>query len=65
MMVDFDGMKDKAGDLAEEHGDQVDAGVDKGSDAAGERFGHEDQLDQGADKLKDAIPGGADDESNK
>ena len=56
--MDFGSMGDKAKDLAEEHGDQVDDAVDKGADAAGNKLGHEDQIDQGAEKLKDVIPGG-------
>lgn len=55
--MDFEGMRDKAENLAEEHADQVDSGIDKGADLAGERFGHEQQIDSGAERLKDAIPG--------
>jgi hypothetical protein len=62
-MVDFDGLRDKAEDAAGEHKEQVDAGIDKGSAAAGERFGHEDQIDQGADKAKGMIPSEGGDES--
>lgn len=59
-MVDFDGLRDKAENLAEEHGEQVDTGIDKAADFGGDKFGHADQIDQGADKLKDMIPGGDD-----
>lgn len=59
-MVDFDGLRDKAEGMATEHADQVDGGIDKAADAAGERFGHDEQIDQGAKKLEDVIPGEGD-----
>ncbi len=48
--------KEKAG----EHPDQVDKGVEKGSDAAKDKIGHEEQVDKAADKGKDFL-GGPDD----
>jgi antitoxin protein of toxin-antitoxin system len=62
-MVDFEGMRDKAEDAAGDHHDQVDSGIDKASDAAGQRFGHEDQIDKGADKAKGMVPAEGGDES--
>ena len=58
-MVDFDDVKD----AASEHSEQVDKGLDKAGDAAGDRFGHEDQIDAGVDKAQDAL-GGGDDATN-
>jgi MT0933-like antitoxin protein len=57
-MVDFGDLGDKAKDAASDHSDQVDGGVDKAADAAGDKFGHGDQIDKGADKVEDMIPGG-------
>jgi hypothetical protein len=57
-MVDFDAMKDKAQQAAEEHPDQVSNAMDKASGAAGERFGHEEQIDKGAQKAEDYLTGG-------
>ena len=51
-MVDFDELKGKAEGLLKEHGDQVEAGIDKAADLAGQKFGHEEQIDNAADKLK-------------
>lgn len=57
-MVDFDSMKDKAQQAAEEHPDQVGNAMDKASQAAGDRFGHEEQIDKGAQKAEDYLTGG-------
>lgn len=51
-MVDFDELKNKAEGLLHEHGDQVEAGIDKAAELAGQKFGHEDQIDNAAEKLK-------------
>ncbi|MGW7680496.1 antitoxin [Kribbella sp. NPDC054772] len=53
----FDNMKDKAGDLAREHGDQVDEGLDKAGEFVNEKTGgeHGDQIDQGKDFAKDQL----------
>lgn len=59
-MVDFEGLKDKAESLAEEHADQVDGAIDKAADFLGHKVGHEAQVDQGAEKLKSFLPGGED-----
>jgi hypothetical protein len=57
--VDFDDLKNKAKDLAEQHSDQVGQGIDKAREFADQKTGgqHSDQLSQGADKLKQAIGG--------
>jgi hypothetical protein len=55
-MVDFDSLKDKAGDLAAEHNDQVDDAIDNAAEFAGNKVGHDEQIDQGAEKLKGMIP---------
>ena len=47
------GFLDKAKSLLGQHDEQVDQGLDKGGEAAKERFpGHEGQVDQGVDKLQ-------------
>ena len=57
----FDKMKDKAAEMAGEHGDQVeqysDTGLDRGEQMAEERFGeaHADQIDRGRDLLDDRV----------
>jgi hypothetical protein len=55
--MDFDGLKDKAEQLADEHSEQIEQGLDKAGDAAAAKFGHEEQIDEGVDKLKGLIPG--------
>lgn len=55
-MVDFGALGDKAKDLAGEHSEQVDKGIDKVGDAAGDKFGH-DKVDGVTDKAKDAVGG--------
>jgi MT0933-like antitoxin protein len=54
-MVDFDDLKGKAESLLGEHGDQVEEGIDKLADLAGQKLGHAGQIDQAADKLKDFV----------
>lgn len=58
-MVDFNSLAGKAGELLNEHGDQVEAAAEKVGELAKEKFGHEEQVDIAVDKLKDMIPGGA------
>ena len=41
-MVDFGGLAGKAGELLNEHGDQVEDGVEKLGEFVKEKFGHED-----------------------
>ena len=59
-MVDFDSLRDKAENLAEEHAEQIDDAIDKAADFLGNKVGHEAQVDQGAEKLKSFLPGGED-----
>jgi hypothetical protein len=54
----MNGNNSSTGDLAEEHHDKVDAGIDAAAQAAGEKFGHEEQIESVADKIKDILPGG-------
>jgi hypothetical protein len=56
--MNFDEIKNKAVDLAEEHHEKVDQGVDSAADFVAGKFGHEEQVDQVADKIKDILPGG-------
>ena len=64
----FDEMKDKAGDLAHQHGDKVeehsDTALDRGEQLAGERLdgGHTDQVSRGRDVLDERIGDGGGDE---
>ena len=57
------GFLDKAKDALEEHGDKVDAGIDKAADIADEKTGgkYSDHIDTGADKAKEVLDGLADD----
>lgn len=54
------GFADKAKDLAEQHPDQVDQGIDKVGDAVDERTGgqHAEQVDKAQDAVRDRIGGG-------
>ncbi|GAA4863644.1 antitoxin [Actinomycetospora straminea] len=56
-MVDFGKMVDKAKDWAGKNPDKADAYVDKGTDAVGQRFGHEQQVDQAGDRAKQFLHG--------
>lgn len=51
-----DELKDKATELAGEHGDKIDAGLDKAAGLANKATGgkFEDKIDAAADKAKDA-----------
>jgi hypothetical protein len=57
MGIDFDGLKDKAKGLAEQHGDKIEQGVEKAGEFAKNKFGREEQVDSVVDKVRDAIPG--------
>jgi antitoxin protein of toxin-antitoxin system len=39
--------------MADQHDDKVDEGLDKAGDAAGAKFGHEDQIDKATDKAQE------------
>lgn len=58
----FDNLKDKAEDLAAEHGDKIDQGLDKLGDLIDDktRGEHADKIDTGVDKAKDFVDGLAD-----
>ncbi|TAM81345.1 MAG: antitoxin [Jatrophihabitans sp.] len=58
--MDFDDLKNKAENLAQEHSDQVDSAIDKAANLVGDKLGHADQVDAAAQKLKDEISGGGD-----
>ena len=55
-MPDFDDIKK----MADEHDDQVDAGLEKAGDMAESKFGHGEQIDQVVDKAQEAT--GSDDQ---
>ena len=59
----FDKFKKKAGDLTEDHGDQVDDAIDKGADFIDDRTGgeHTDKIETGAEKAKELLDGFSDD----
>lgn len=54
--IDFDALKNKAADLVEQHGDKIEAGVEKAGELAKNKFGHGEQVDKVVDKIQDAIP---------
>ncbi|UWE11830.1 antitoxin [Actinacidiphila bryophytorum] len=49
--------KDKAGDMARQHPDKVDSGIDKAAQTADSKTGgkYSDKIDTGSDKAKDAM----------
>ena len=51
---------DKAKDLAGQHPDQVDQGIDKAGDAVDQRTGgqHAEQVDKAQDAARDRLAGG-------
>jgi len=51
----FDDIKNKAQGLADQHGDKADSAIDKGSDQAKDRFGHDEQVDSAAQQAKDRL----------
>lgn len=56
-MVDTGGFADKAKNLADQHPDQVQQGIDRGGDAVDDRTGnkYESQVDKGQDKAGDFL----------
>jgi hypothetical protein len=56
MGIDFDDLKNKAGELANKHGEKIEQGAEKAGDFAKKKFGHEEQVDGVVDKIQDAIP---------
>ncbi|HET6738976.1 MAG TPA: antitoxin [Kribbella sp.] len=63
----FDNMKDKAEDLAKEHPDQVNEGLEKAGDFADDKTGgkFEDQIDKGQDFARDRMGNGEGQDENQ
>ena len=59
-MIDFDNLREKAEEIAKEHPDQIDRGIDKAAEMAGKKYGHGQQIEQVADKLEQMLTGGDD-----
>ncbi|MGH3435007.1 MAG: antitoxin [Sciscionella sp.] len=55
-----EGLADKAKEFAQGHQEQVDQGMEKGTDFAKDKFGHEEQVDKTAEKAKDFLGGEGD-----
>jgi antitoxin protein of toxin-antitoxin system len=55
MGIDFEELKNKARGLVEKHGDKIEGGLDKASDFAKKKFGHEEQIDRAVDTAKGFI----------
>ena len=56
-------VKEKAEDLAVDHGDEAKDAIEKAADVASEKTDFDDKIDQGADAAKDAIDKLAGDDS--
>lgn len=56
MGIDFEGLKNKAEGLLEEHGEKIEQGVEKAGEFAKDKFGHDDTVDKVVDKIQDMIP---------
>lgn len=64
----FDNLGDKAKDLAGEHSDKVDEGIERAGDAVDEKTGDKfsDQVDQGQESAGNFVEGlGGDNEENQ
>ncbi|MFF0991299.1 antitoxin [Kocuria nitroreducens] len=66
-MVDMGGFADKAKNLADQHPDKVEQGIDRGGDAVDERTGnkYESQVDTGQDKAGDFLGTGEQDQKDQ
>ena len=65
MKKGLDVAKDKADDLAEQHGDKIKSGIDKAADVAGKKLkGKSGQVDKVADKAKGFVDDLAKPEAN-
>lgn len=66
-MVDMGGFADKAKNLADQHPDKVQQGIDRGGDAVDERTGntYESQVDRGQDKAGDFLGTGEQDQKDQ
>jgi hypothetical protein len=55
----FDKFKKKAADVAEEHGDNIEAGIDKAAEVADDKTGgkYTDKIESGSEKAKDLVEG--------
>ena len=53
----FDKFKKKAAEVAEDHGDKIDTGIDKAADLADDKTGgkHSDKIESGAEAAKDFV----------
>jgi hypothetical protein len=62
----FDDLKGKAEDIAEEHGDAIEGGLDKLADVIDDKTNHEhgEQIDSGVEKAKDFLEGLADNDDD-
>lgn len=60
----LDKLRGKAEDLAEEHGDKIQDGIDKVADIADEKTGgkYSDKIESGAEKAKDVVEDMGDDD---
>lgn len=56
--MNFDEIKNKALELAEQNHEKVDQGIDAVAGFVAGKFGHEDQVKNVAEKAKDILPGG-------
>jgi hypothetical protein len=56
MGIDFEGLKNKAEDLLEQHGEKVEQGVEKAGEFAKSKLGHDETVDKVVDKIQDMIP---------
>jgi len=63
--VDIGNLAGKAGELLGQHGEKVEAAVDKAGELAKDRFGHEEQVDAGVEKLKGLLPDGTTDREDQ
>jgi hypothetical protein len=64
-MIDFDNLREKAEELAQQHADQIDKGIDEAARMAGKKYGHGQQFEQAADKLEEMVTGSDDAEARK
>ncbi|MEX5303893.1 UNVERIFIED_CONTAM: antitoxin [Kocuria sp. CPCC 205300] len=66
-MVDMGEFADKAKNLADQHPDKVQQGIDRGGDAVDERTGnkYESQVDKGQDKAGDFLGSGEQDQKDQ
>lgn len=53
--VNIDDLKQKAQRTAGEHGDKVEGAMDKGAEAAKQRFGREEQIDAATEKGREFL----------